>query len=288
MTCSLTENQKLFIKWIKGREDIRIMKESDLPKPWSLDKIMQETYFTNIDREDDRVTKWIRENWLYHDGRAGLYEFSMFVARVFNKIETLEAIGQPYLENGSLAGWLMEVGSLLEYKRDKGEKLWSGAYIISTNGRKIDKLQHCIELFQMHDPLICSNFSRLQKQVSLADGHEMLCQVYGLASFLAAQIIADLKNTTGHPFSLAPDRDTFSAHGPGSLKGLSYFFEEKVTPKNYQEKINQARKMVLPYLSGAIMRKLCMQNFQNCFCEYSKYMRILEGTGKSKRKYEGS
>ena len=30
-----------------------------------------------------------------------------------------------------------------------------------------------------------------------------------------------------------------------------------------------------------------MQDLQNCFCEFDKYMRILNGTGRSKRSYNG-
>ena len=40
-------------------------------------------------------------------------------------------------------------------------------------------------------------------------------------------------------------------------------------------------------LGSDIVDILSMQNLQNCFCEYDKFMRVTEGTGRSKRKYNG-
>ena len=56
----LTPNQEQFIYWIKERESIRLKKDAGLPSPWTDNKVMQETYFCNINRENDNVTKWIR------------------------------------------------------------------------------------------------------------------------------------------------------------------------------------------------------------------------------------
>ena len=48
----------------------------------------------------------------------------------------------------------------------------------------------------------------------------------GLGSFLAAQVVADLKNTVGYPLYYALDKATFVAHGPGSIRGLQWFWNE--------------------------------------------------------------
>jgi hypothetical protein len=41
-------------------------------------------------------------------------------------------------------------------------------------------------------------------------------------------------------------------------------------------------------LPEEILEFLCFQNLQNCFCEYDKFMRVTNGTGRSKRKYKGN
>ena len=93
----LTHNQKQMVYWIRERENIRQLKEAGKPKPWSDNPVMQETYFCNVNREDDRVTKWIRQNWTYPtltDEFMGVedtvesYTFAMVVARIFNQPET--------------------------------------------------------------------------------------------------------------------------------------------------------------------------------------------------------
>jgi len=171
----------------------------------------------------------------------------------------------------------------LEARRDSGKKIWNGAYIISTNGKKIDKLTYCLGLLKK----VADNPNITGNCYTLESAHAQLMKVEGLASFLAAQVVADLKNTNGHNLENAVDWRTFSAPGPGSLRGLEWFWEEKVTQRNYQDKIKQAMEILEFELPDSILDILCMQNLQNCFCEYDKFMRVTNGTGRSKRKYAG-
>ena len=280
----LTENQEMFMYWVRERESIRLLKEAGSQKPWTDNKVMQSVYFCNVDREDDKVTKWIRENW-YYDYCPEHYVFAMIVARIFNLPETLEEIGQP---DGF--HWIDTAYEILKYRKDLGKKIWNGAYIVSTNGKKIDKLTYCIQMFKK---MLSEGIPRPKTTTTLEDFHKELMGIEGLASFLAAQVIADLKNSEGCPLSHAQDWDTFSSHGPGSLRGLSWFFEEKVTAKNYDTYIKEAFELILlnsDLVDGFLKENgvvLCMQNLQNCFCEYDKFMRVTNATGKSKRNYPG-
>lgn len=280
----LTDNQKQLVYWIIEREIIRQRKEAGISKPWSDNPVMQETYFCNVNREDDKVTRWIRTNWRYgitnqdNDGRD-YYDFAMIVARIFNLPSTLEVIKQPV----EYHIWSVEAKDELEYKKYNEERIWNGAYIVSTNGKKIDKLTYCFDLFEKIsiNPNITGNCRTLK------EAHIELMKVEGLASFLAGQVVADLKNSPGHPLAIAPDWWSFSAPGPGSLRGLEWFWERKVTSKNYQYEIERAYELLCWELPRSILDILCLQNLQNCFCEYDKFMRVTNGTGRSKRKYNG-
>jgi len=42
---------------------IRIKKEGGERPPWTHDPILRDAYFTNVHREDDRVTRWIAKHW---------------------------------------------------------------------------------------------------------------------------------------------------------------------------------------------------------------------------------
>ena len=56
-------NQELFLYWVKERLQIYYSKESNEPKPWTKDTILQQYKFCNVHREHDTVTKWIKYNW---------------------------------------------------------------------------------------------------------------------------------------------------------------------------------------------------------------------------------
>src|SRR5262249_11808741 len=120
------------------------------------------------------------------------------------------------------------------------------------------------------------------RHTTLQTAWNALCEVRGLGSFLAAQVVADCKNTPHHPLFSAPDWDSFSAPGPGSLKGLSEFFDQPVTARTYHAALNECWKLTARLLPVGL--DLHMQDFQNCMCEFSKYMRVKRG-GHARNKY---
>lgn len=284
----LTHNQEQMVYWITERNNIRLKKEAGLPPPWTDNEVMQVTYFCNVNREDDRVTKWIRNNWHYKDGYKKAYTFAMIVARFFNLPSTLEIIGQPSDEDmriraGNFEDWLDNMEYRLVELRAEDKGVFNGAYIISTNGKKMGKIEYISEILNkaMFHPAV----TKLPDTLLLSKFHKQLMEVEGLASFLAAQVVADIKNSKGHPLQQAGDWWTFSAFGPGSLRGLSWFWEKDIKPATYNNAIKEAYDLIKLDLPDDVIDVLCMQNFQNCFCEYDKFMRVTNGTGRSKRIY---
>jgi hypothetical protein len=206
------------------------------------------------------------------------YPMSMIVARIFNLPSTLEVIEQPdlFMKKFSEEGTLNRSHSILLTKYENKEPIWNGAYIISTAGAKMSKLEYCFNLFKGAIPIL----DELSMSDSLDSAHKVLMKVKGLASFLAAQVVADLKNTEYHSLQFANDWFHFSAPGPGSLRGLSWFWEKEVKSSEYDEAVSTAWKLIKPHLPSNILKKICMQNFQNCLCEYDKFMRVSTNTGR--------
>ena len=290
---SLTFNQSQMVYWILERESIRQLKEAGKPKPWTHNKIMQEVYFCNVNREDDKVTRWVRENWTYpttiddfgcSEDTVSSYTFSMVVARIFNQPATLGDLMQPIDFDSDLRLWLENAETILAERKAAGKLIWNGAYIISTNGKAMPKADYCLYLLGQ----LAKRKDIIDNCTTLADTHKQLMTVEGLASFLSGQIVADLKNTKAHPLYNAPDWFTFSAPGPGSLRGLGWFWEQTVTSKNYQKCIDEAYELLEYELPDSILATLCHQNLQNSFCEYDKFMRVTTNSGRSKRKYAGA
>ncbi len=266
-------NAEMLIYWINERYNIYLKKERGDPAPWSDNPVMQETYFCNVHRENDRVTKWIRANFPLNHPHP---EFNMLVARLVNKPSSLKAMGFPFADWGS-----KNRCAFLDVMSCPGT--WGSAYIVSTNGRAMPKHEYIFELLQeLFEPI------KLISQLSTLKGaHQRLMRFRGLGSFMAAQIVADLKNTPNHNLVTAHDWSTWCAHGPGSLRGMAWATEkDKITPTEFQHCIPWLREYVDEELDYSFIPKFCNQDLQNCLCEFDKFMRVTNGTGRSKRRYK--
>jgi hypothetical protein len=201
---------------------------------------------------------------------------------MLNLIPTLNALlyGTTHFEEFNLD----DAAHKLKYLRARGMKVFTSAYTISTCGQRMDKIDYvmgvvCSVMIAENDMTNgCEEFSD-----SLNAAHKWMMCVDGLGSFLAAQVVADLKNTEGHPLQQAPDWWTWSAPGPGSLKGLEAYFGRRVTASVYQPFIEQCWREVKPLIDPAVP-PIHMQDFQNCLCEFSKYERVKAG-GHARNKY---
>jgi hypothetical protein len=254
--------------WINEREAIRTRKDAGVPAPWTNDPAMAKVRYCNVRREDDKVTRYIRSVDTY--SRPDVPVYAVVLARMLNRIPTLVAV-EPLVRDGDLAG----VKTKLKEMRGAGP-IWGNAYTISTCGKSMDKVDYVVDwvVAKVMDAEL--NPIGYPETRSLQWFYEELMYIDGLGSFLAAQVVADLKNTPGHPLHDAPDWWTWSAHGPGSLKGLSAYFGKTITPKYYQEAIELCYDEVRPLLANYVP-VLHMQDFQNCMCEFSKYARVKEG-----------
>ena len=264
----LKDELKVLRFWINEREKVRIMKERGDPKPWTKDFMLQNYRFCNVQREDDKVTIWIRDNWREpYDTHPNQY-IAMILARLLNWPPTLEEIGFP-------VKWDYEYYlRKLQNRKMRGERLHTGAYMVTAGGKPIPKEEAILNMVHefyrspyrpQYGDSLYSVWAALQGQ-----------QVAGMGSFLAAQVVADLKFTP----LLVPAEDwwTFCAPGPGSQAGLNILLGEPGMKQWGQEEFMEAVNKLRPLLP----MKLSAQDAQNCLCEFSKYKR-----GFSRTKYPG-
>jgi alpha-glutamyl/putrescinyl thymine pyrophosphorylase clade 1 len=266
--------------WITERDLMRERKEHlDNPRPewahgWSDDPNMGLIRYCNVRREDDKVTRWLAQHW--RPQHNTLWELTL--ARMLNHIPTLE-VCLPILQwQDPLKGVLGE----LKLLRATGAKVFTSAYTISTAGKSMDKLDYVVDwvVGAVKNREIASGF----KPRRLAEAAAWLEEFDGLGSFLAAQVVADAKNTLGHPLKAAPDWQTWCAPGPGSLRGLTALRGRTITPAKFYGEIFAAWEEVKPLLPE-YLQSLHMQDFQNCLCEFSKYSKALGGEGRPRNGY---
>ena len=257
--------------WIAERYSILLRRRAGHPAPWSGDDIFNSVRFCNVHREDDAVTQWVRKNW--NNGDDGNWRFVL--ARMINWPDSLEEIKH--------TDDLQRIRTILKARRARGDKVFTSAYTISTCGKKMDKLDYVLDLVQTLE----YDFASWDTHTSLKSAYTHLMGTRGLGSFLAAQVVADMKNTYGHPLTSAHDWWEFSAPGPGSLRGLSWFFTGTgtgVTPPAYALAFATCRKEV-DYLIPEYVPRISNQDFQNCLCEFSKYCKVKYLKGHVRNKY---
>lgn len=273
--------------WIQERYRIRTKKEAGDVAPWSDDPVFQTTYFCNVHREDDKVTRFIRQMYSRHVGHP-LFEYNMVAARFLNWPKTLEGVG--YIEEHDPDG----LYDYLKQTADAGFQIWGGAYVITTHGQKMEKAKYLTHqvLEDVHKRIESVRVAcrGVGQGARCATASAKLQEIDGIGSFLAAQVVADLKNTPGHPLQTAVDWWSFVEPGPGSMRGIDWICfeaETKTTPRNFHSRFMLIRAWVDAHWPADIP-KISNQDLQNCLCEFDKYCRVATATGRSKRKYNGS
>lgn len=275
---------KELFAFIKERHAIYDRRQAGKPKPWTKDPILQSYRFCNMYRELDTVTIWIRENWREpHADDPDLW-FAMVTARLVNWPHSLGAAGYPV--PWKAAKW----ASVLNKRKAAGEKVFTGAYMIrgieAHGATKVDYLAE-----QVLTPLWeARKKGRVAFSSSLQEAHTWLLQFYGMGSFLAAQVVCDVKYTP--LLADAPDWWTWAAPGPGSLRGLSRvetgMLGKKYTPEVWYEGLTALKNKIDQLLAKAGMPRMHAQDLQNCLCEFDKYERVRLGEGAPRSKYNGS
>lgn len=271
------------VYWITNREDIRHLKEAGAPLPWTQDKILRNYRFCNVHREDDRVTRWITEHWRSPFSNHPDIWFWMMIARVLNQPESIVLLPSPSAKWDPVKDFIRP----LQAHKAKGGRIFNAAYVVSTNGKKSDKVEYLA-----HDVLapawVRRGVVRPKEGDTLDKFASRLLELNGLAGFMAGQIIADVKYT-GH-LENAEDWMTFAISGPGSRRGLNRIcgreLEARWNEHEWHEKLIALRDTLIKKhnIEGKV-GTLHAQDLQNCLCEFDKWCRGTSGEGTPKQIY---
>jgi len=230
-----------------------------------------------VRREDDTVTKWIRNHWGEFVAHPN-YVLAMALARYINWPDTLAFIGFPDQWDPD------EILKRLHHLQQMKRKIWTSAYIVSTNGNPVRKTEYVV--CHVLDNIANARLE-FNKGDTLVATSDRLLSFDGVGTFMAGQIIADLKNTPRHPLENAEDWWSWCAKGPGSMRGLNRICELSLHSNwndgYFQAEVNRIRKAV-EERTGML---LCAQDIQNCLCEFDKWKRVMAGQGRPRQTYPG-
>lgn len=272
------------VAFIVAREEVRRRREAGEPRPWTTDPILQRYRFCNVHREDDRVTTWIRSNWREpYSSYKDLWHL-MVLARWINEPGTLRQYQE---RNKRFPYWsrktLYEVHRL---RKGMGARFYNPAYMITTAGTRQDKLDYICDKLDML--WLRRKSMRPRGEDTLNSWHMLLSGFDGLGSFLAGQVVADMRYV--EPLMSASDLQSFACSGPGSRRGLSRVLGRGASHRWNESDWRQYLAKVHTRVAVLLRRhkiELHAQDLQNCLCEYDKHERARLGEGRPRQRYDG-
>lgn len=227
---------------------------------------------------DDKVSKWLLDNWYtkYFDHKLMLVNVAL--ARFLNLPTTLEHIGFQRSWNT-----IRLCDKLRVYRSGTipNRVLFNGAYMVRGNNG-IDKIDSVVNYYV--DPLL--QLSKSIDRSSMENTHLILQSSFGLGSFMAGQIVADLRWAMKGTWK---DRMTWAPIGPGSQRGMNRLLGLDTHRSIPQKEFLRHLLSMIDTLHGELPREITdrleAHDFQNCLCEFDKYNRVLFGEGRPKQLY---
>jgi hypothetical protein len=273
-----TEVYDTYWRFAAERQSVYLRRLAGEQGPWTLDPVIRTYRFTNVYRAADRVSQYLIREILYREDRPQVARevfFRTMLFKLFNKIETWEAIerklGPVTFENADFN----RISEVLEDSRRRGHAIYSAAYIMPAPrlGRVRKHDNHLALLSRMMDERLPD---RIMQADSLATVYEMLLRYPGLGKFLAFQYAIDLNYSTLLDF----DEADFVIAGPGALDGIAKCFSDSkgLRPEEVIHRVADDQDRCFARLGISFQalegRRLQPIDCQNLFCEISKYARI--------------
>ncbi len=263
--------------WMEERQRIYLKRSASEPPPWTSDPILQKFRFCCTYRENDKVTKWIRENWREPYADHKNLWFAMCIARQINWPDTLEILGFP--RSWSASRTYTKLVNLEESR----VKVYTSAYRLgaghSTLGMKRSHITTNLILDNLWKQSQKSGSEPpwLRYQCPLEVAFEYLKGFYGFGPFMAYEVVTDLRHTKW----LNPvDANTWCNVGPGARRGLNRIIGRELRYKPPGTELLVEIRWAMSWIYANANRKLLptleMRDVEHSLCEFDKYCRAYD------------
>lgn len=282
MSRLLPERLEVLDYWITERERMRRKHDTAAPKPWTRDPIMAGNHWCNVRRMDDRVSRWLLKHWYVGDrAKPSNVMGAATLARMVNRPDALtELLSVEWGDWGA-------VRSVLSARKTRGDKFMNTpAYQVLSSGSTEPSDKYVPRVAsEVHE----SRFFAISPR-SMRETWAALCEVDGLGSFLAGQVVADLRHVVPGAWS---DRTWWAPVGNGSGMGMAWLLgrgDWHVKGRLRQAEFDQHLPAVCEHIRRELPevwrdRKLEAMDAQNVCCEISKLMRLRTGIKTKRRLY---
>lgn len=267
------------------------------PPPWTDHAVLQRERFTNVYRELDPGTQYAIQQILEQDADRDDRIFNVMLYRLIGRAETHAEIGFQRLATFDPD----HLRSVLGLIRERGQSPFTAAYMVSayTSMGTRDKIENITRLFSK----LQADFDRLSREIDNARSseavHGIIESTYGFGRFLAYQVLVDilypLQTRNGRPL-LPFSHDDWAIAGPGARRGIALLSATGRSAgelaimrwlRHHQREEFQRLNLDFPFLRdrhGSEI-ELSLANIQNCLCEFHKYVKIRDGTGRGRRRF---
>lgn len=325
------ENMNHLLDFIVDRYTIHVQKDiKGKPAPWTTNPVLKVYKFTNVFREDDRVTRALIETvsnnpYLTYEDKV----VNTFLFRSWNNPDTFIDFFGPFPAKEIYDGLKLKerVRPVYEGLREGNpeRKWWSAAYNqgsmkcawkypdgtgysrITEPGADKEEPDYepdiPLRVFHIGPWLKRQNIvERITEAKDQKEAYDIIREINGFARFLAYQVFVDLTYIKVFPFS----ENEFTIAGPGCRKGLDLVFDD-YDGLTHEEALFFLRDNIDEYFAALevgdyftyvwnpeklfrhrdpVDRRLNVMSLENCFCELSKYIRTVNGTGRPRNKYK--
>lgn len=281
-----SNNLRLLWYWIAERENIRRKRAAGLSSPWTEDEILSTWRFCNVDRNDDRETRWIHRNIIEAHRTSPTLWLNLAIARFINWSPTLQTLG--YFDEWDASRFESVVGSATG-------KVYTGAYMVPAGPTGIPK--HLFLSREVFGRLWGLREERPGLDMPLSSWSAFLRRTPLMGDFLRNQILTDYRYC---PYigESAPDWETFFLPGPGTLRGLNRVYGRPIDTDwdtdpggNFRDAFDTLRNTLRERAASVRWLQRVLRdpnNLGNCLCELDKYVRVLQGEGKPRSRFTPS
>jgi hypothetical protein len=302
----INDNVVEFFNFALERDRIWMQKEVvKKPAPWTSDPYLHKYSFTNVYREKDAVTRWMRKNVTdprNTDVSGFMHDVipASLVFRWFNRIEigeivfnnTCDVADIPY-DQFMLSG-LPEALTAPILKKYPNGPFVNGAYIIKgyDGMDKLHGVVRCLQNVRNHD----WESKEVKDIKTMQHMTEYLQRFPYMGAFMAYEIACDLRYTS--VLENAPDKMTWANPGPGAARGLKRIMtgnpegidhkDNKIKLSTYDMigKMQYLLEKSVDYFPGTdLSPRWEMREVEHTLCEYDKWKRLQTG-GRVRRTYK--
>jgi hypothetical protein len=252
------------------------------PPPWTADPVLATGHFTNVYRELDPGTVYIRDQLRSRSTREKI--LNVWLYRFALHEESHAEMGWRELHGFDGIAYGRELGALRKVWSAEGRSVYHGAYYINNYGNRPIPKHEAIGLMADAIAEALREDLYLGRRLELPESREewltAALELTGFGDFIANQVLADLVYD-GH---VELPEDGHVLLGTGARRGLRLVAGEEEDSKALDD---AALYEILDALWGtqpeptARAPHLTRMNLQNCCCEWGKYERSRRTGGRS-------